>query len=67
VCDVYDALRRRRSYKPALAHQTAVQMMTETFEGHFDPAMLQAFLRCQSEFDRIHSNSASAGTNHSNS
>src|SRR5262249_5295595 len=32
ICDVYDALRTRRSYKPALGHAAAVRVMTEASE-----------------------------------
>jgi response regulator RpfG family c-di-GMP phosphodiesterase len=53
IGDVYDALRCRRVYKPALSHAAAVQLMTEASPGHFDPALLQAFVACGSEFDRI--------------
>jgi response regulator RpfG family c-di-GMP phosphodiesterase len=52
ICDVYDALRSRRSYKPALSHHATVQIMTEASPGQFDPALLQAFVRCADEFDR---------------
>ena len=53
IGDVYDALRSRRIYKPALSHAAAVQLMTEGSPGHFDPALLQVFLRCGEQFDRI--------------
>jgi response regulator RpfG family c-di-GMP phosphodiesterase len=53
VCDVYDALRSRRMWKPALSHVAALQLMTEASVGHFDPGLLQAFLSCGTEFDRI--------------
>ena len=53
VADVYDALRSRRVYKPALSHMAAVQAMTEASAGHFDPALLQAFQHCQCRFDKI--------------
>ena len=53
ICDVYDALRSRRVYKPALSHAASVQLMTEASPGHFDPALLQAFVALGSEFDRI--------------
>ena len=36
-----DALRTRRVYQPALSHQSALQMMTESCAGHFDPAVLR--------------------------
>jgi response regulator RpfG family c-di-GMP phosphodiesterase len=53
ICDVYDALRCRKVYKPALAHAAAVQVITEASPGHFDPALLQAFLACASQFDQV--------------
>jgi response regulator RpfG family c-di-GMP phosphodiesterase len=53
ICDVYDALRSRRVYKPVLSHATAVQLMTEASPGHFDPALLRAFVACGADFDRV--------------
>ena len=53
IGDVYDGLRSRRAYKPALMHAAAVQVMTEGSSGQFDPALLQAFRLCAGSFDRI--------------
>jgi response regulator RpfG family c-di-GMP phosphodiesterase/tRNA A-37 threonylcarbamoyl transferase component Bud32 len=53
LADVYDALRSRRVYKPALAHSVVMSMMTEEFPGHFDPALFEAFQRCGAAFERI--------------
>jgi response regulator RpfG family c-di-GMP phosphodiesterase len=53
IGDVYDALRSRRPYKPALGHPTAIHIMTTFSQGQFDPALIQAFGRCASQFDRI--------------
>ena len=53
ICDVYDALRSRRSYKPALSHSTAMQVMTKVSGGQFDPDLLQVFHRCAHHFERI--------------
>ncbi len=53
LCDVYDALRARRSYKPALSHTASLQMMQEILDGHFDPVLMQVFLECEGEFERI--------------
>jgi response regulator RpfG family c-di-GMP phosphodiesterase len=53
IADVYDALRSRRVYKPALSHTSTVQLMTEASAGHFDPALLLAFQRCAPRFERI--------------
>jgi response regulator RpfG family c-di-GMP phosphodiesterase len=53
IGDVYDALRSRRVYKPALPHATAVELMTTGSAGHFDPALLQVFQRCAPRFEAI--------------
>jgi HD-GYP domain-containing protein (c-di-GMP phosphodiesterase class II) len=53
IADVYDALRSRRVYKPALSHSATGQLMTEASNGHFDPALLQAFQRCAPRFEKI--------------
>jgi response regulator RpfG family c-di-GMP phosphodiesterase len=52
IADVYDALRSRRVYKPALPHSTVVGMMVEESQGHFDPVLLQAFQRCAPRFEQ---------------
>jgi response regulator RpfG family c-di-GMP phosphodiesterase len=53
IADVYDALRSRRVYKPALAHSTVLQLMTQGCSGQFDPALLVCFQRCHQEFEHI--------------
>jgi response regulator RpfG family c-di-GMP phosphodiesterase len=53
VADVYDALRSRRSYKPALSHAAALQVMAEGSEGQFDPALVQALRCCAGQFEQI--------------
>ena len=53
LSDVYDALRSRRVYKPALSHAATVQIMCEGSKGQFDPALLEVFLRCSSQLERI--------------
>lgn len=52
IADVYDALRSRRVYKPAMSHDAAVQIMSEDV-GHFDPFLLAAFRRCDAIFEQI--------------
>jgi response regulator RpfG family c-di-GMP phosphodiesterase len=51
--DVYDALRCRRVYKPALSHNAAMQVMLEASPGQFDPNLLDAFRSCHADFERI--------------
>ncbi len=53
VADVYDALRSRKPYKPALSHPTAVRAMTEGSPGQFDPVLLHVFQRCAPAFERV--------------
>jgi response regulator RpfG family c-di-GMP phosphodiesterase len=54
IGDVYDALRSKRVYKPALSHSVALQLMNESSSGHFDPALLQTFNRCHQQFEKIY-------------
>ena len=57
VCDVYDALREERPYRPALDHQTACGSILKgdgrTTPAKFDPAVLAAFSNTSAEFERI--------------
>jgi putative two-component system response regulator len=57
ICDVYDALRSRRPYKAPLPHEESVRIITEgdqrTKPGHFDPAVLDAFVRTAETFRDI--------------
>ncbi len=53
LADVYDALRSRRSYKPALPHAVAVRTIVEDSPGQFDPGLVQVFERCAPRIERI--------------
>jgi putative two-component system response regulator len=53
VADVYDALRSRQTYKPALSHIAAQQVMHEASPGQFDPNLMQAFRSCAEDFEKI--------------
>jgi putative two-component system response regulator len=58
ICDVYDALRSKRPYKPAFSHQQALLLIVDgddrTMPGHFDPEVLAAFNRCSDTFNDIY-------------
>jgi putative nucleotidyltransferase with HDIG domain len=45
VCDVYDALTTRRSYKRAEPPHRALQMLLELSGDHLDPALVDAFVQ----------------------
>ncbi|AHG90238.1 diguanylate cyclase [Gemmatirosa kalamazoonensis] len=43
IADVYDALTTHRSYKPALSHDAAVELMRRDIGYAFDPALFSLF------------------------
>jgi response regulator RpfG family c-di-GMP phosphodiesterase len=53
IGDVYDALRSRRVYKPALSHAASLQLMVES-NGQFDPGLVEVFQRCAGKFEKIY-------------
>jgi putative two-component system response regulator len=53
IGDVYDALRSRRPYKPALSHMAALQMMMEAAGQQFDPMLMRAFQQASPHFEKI--------------
>jgi response regulator RpfG family c-di-GMP phosphodiesterase/tRNA A-37 threonylcarbamoyl transferase component Bud32 len=53
LADTYDALRRKRLYKPAFSHARAVECILREMDGAFDPTVLRAFDACQDRFQRI--------------
>jgi putative two-component system response regulator len=53
LADVYDALISKRVYKPAFPHEKAVSIIEEGRGSHFDPDIVDAFLRIQDAFHRI--------------
>jgi eukaryotic-like serine/threonine-protein kinase len=53
IITTYDALRSRRSYRPALTHLRAVRCICEESPGHFDPNLIAAFVAAAVQFDHI--------------
>ena len=58
LADTYDALRAKRSYKPAYSHDQTVDVMINGDKridpsGHFDPGLIEIFSRNHQGFDKI--------------
>ncbi|MHB8940157.1 MAG: HD domain-containing phosphohydrolase [Desulfobacteria bacterium] len=57
ICDIYDALRSRRTYKSAFDHRKAMNIISRgdghTMPEHFDPVILAAFQRNHQTFRDI--------------
>lgn len=58
LCDVYDALRARRVYKPGFDHARTMAIMTKgdqrTKPEHFDPYLLSLLIRHSSEVEALY-------------
>lgn len=53
LADAYDTLTSRRIYKDPVSHELAVQNLAEASGKHFDPEVVQAFLRTAAAFRQI--------------
>ncbi|KUK55433.1 MAG: Metal dependent phosphohydrolase [Atribacteria bacterium 34_128] len=53
LCDAYDAIRSKRPYKDKLLHEEAVRRIKSDSGEHFDPDIVDAFLKCEKEFLEI--------------
>lgn len=53
LADVYDALTSKRVYKEALSHDTARDVICDGRGSHFDPRVVDVFLRHDQDFQRL--------------
>lgn len=53
LADVYDALTSKRCYKKALTHEEARTIILESKGRHFDPEVVDAFLKQERQFKQI--------------
>ncbi|MFV0445100.1 MAG: HD-GYP domain-containing protein [Planctomycetaceae bacterium] len=53
IADVYDALRSKRVYKDAKAHEECVRIIRDDAGKHFDPGVVEVFLSIQQQFRDI--------------
>ncbi|MBD3265612.1 HD domain-containing protein [bacterium] len=53
IADVYDALVSKRVYKDAFPHEKAVSIIAEGKGKHFDPDMVDAFMKIHEQFQAI--------------
>jgi CHASE2 domain-containing sensor protein len=53
LVDVYDAVRARSLYKQCLSHEDAVALIVKGKGTHFDPAVVDAFLRVSGSFEAV--------------
>lgn len=55
LADVYDALTTKRVYKPAYSHEVSRSIILDGRGKHFDPDVVEAFTKVESEFVEIRS------------
>jgi putative nucleotidyltransferase with HDIG domain len=51
VCDVYDALRTRRPFRPPMSAEESLRFVADRTEGYFDPRLVSAFVKMVQEMD----------------
>lgn len=67
LVDAYDAITSRRRYKEAASHEKAVRIIQEDAGKHFDPHLIEPFLRCADAFNevrRTHEDDTSSPSRH---
>jgi putative two-component system response regulator len=53
IADVYDALVSKRPYKEPFSHEEAVKIIFDGKGSHFDPVLVDVFMRFSDEFKKI--------------
>jgi putative two-component system response regulator len=53
LVDVYDAVRARSLYDRCMSHEDTVRLIVEGRSTHFDPAVVDAFLRVSARFKDV--------------
>jgi response regulator RpfG family c-di-GMP phosphodiesterase len=53
LADTYDALVTKRVYKPPFSHEKAIEIIREGKGTHFDPDIVDAFLKIEGKFRQI--------------
>lgn len=53
LCDAYDVIRSKRPYKDELSHEEALRRIKSDSGEHFDPDIVDAFLKREKEFLKI--------------
>jgi putative two-component system response regulator len=61
LADAYDTITSRRPYKVALEHEEAVRRIALDRGAHFDPVLVDVFLRCHRDFAEIRGRLADHG------
>ncbi|MDK2981734.1 MAG: cyclic di-GMP phosphodiesterase [Chloroflexota bacterium] len=53
IVDVYDAVRSKRVYKPAVSHEETCAIIIQDSGEHFDPDLVEVFERLKDQFDVV--------------
>ena len=53
LADAYDVIRSKRPYKDSLSHSVAIERILKDSNLHFDPEIVEAFIRSEKKFMEI--------------
>ena len=54
IVDVYEALTTDRPYRNRKTHKEAVGIIWKSAGTHFDPELVDIFIRCEKDFEKMH-------------